>query len=243
MMTAISPFGQSGPGRFRPRPPGQCGGDTKIYLSGPCHHGSVPTLTDLARNLTSLSAPELEWLHSLVSDWQLLADLSFADLILWVPSRAPEGALNSGWVAVAQMRPTTGPTSFPDDVVGSMVPPGGRPGAAPGGAGGARVVSRRRGGRDGPAGRAAGARHGAGRAAHSPGERPRLDVGRPGAGGGHPGHQGRPGDRGHRAVDQPDRRASPEPPRADLPGGRRRPVADDLRGHVPLPGARHHAGA
>jgi two-component sensor histidine kinase len=86
----------------------------------------VPTLSDLARNLTSLSAPDLEWLHSLVSDWQLLADLSFADLILWVPLRAPEGALTSGWVAVAQMRPTTGPTSFPDDVVGSLLSPGER---------------------------------------------------------------------------------------------------------------------
>jgi hypothetical protein len=87
----------------------------------------VPTLTDLARDLTSLSGPELEWLHSLVSDWQLLADLSFADLILWVPTRAQEDAVKSGWVAVAQMRPTTGPTSFPDDVVGSQVPPGERP--------------------------------------------------------------------------------------------------------------------
>ncbi|HSZ44143.1 MAG TPA: histidine kinase N-terminal domain-containing protein, partial [Streptosporangiaceae bacterium] len=87
----------------------------------------MPTLTDLARDLTGLSGPELEWLHSLVSDWQLLADLSFADLILWVPTRAPAGAVNSGWVAVAQMRPTTGPTSFPDDVVGSQVPPGERP--------------------------------------------------------------------------------------------------------------------
>jgi two-component sensor histidine kinase len=90
------------------------------------HDGSVPTLTDLARNLTSLSAPDVEWLHSLVSDWQLLADLSFADLILWVPARAPEDALNTGWVAVAQMRPTTGPTSFPDDVVGTTVNPGER---------------------------------------------------------------------------------------------------------------------
>ena len=99
----------------------------KIYAGGPCNHGSVPTLTDLARNFTSLSGADLEWLHSLVSDWQLLADLSFADLILWVPSRAPEGAPSSGWVAVAQMRPTTGPTSFPDDVVGSQVAPGERP--------------------------------------------------------------------------------------------------------------------
>src|SRR5487761_24906 len=107
-----------------PRAPGSL---EEICPGGPCHHGSVPTLTDLARNLTSLSAPELEWLHSLVSDWQLLADLSFADLILWVPTHAQEGARNSGWVAVAQMRPTTGPTSFPDDVVGSQVAPGERP--------------------------------------------------------------------------------------------------------------------
>jgi two-component sensor histidine kinase len=90
--------------------------------------GNVPTLTDLARNYTSLSTADVEWLHSLVSDWQLLADLSFADLILWAPMRAAEGegAANSGWVAVAQMRPTTGPTSFPDDVVGTQIGPGRR---------------------------------------------------------------------------------------------------------------------
>ena len=87
----------------------------------------MPTLSDLARNLTSLSGQDVEWLHSLVSDWQLLADLSFADLILWVPMRSPEDARDSGWVAVAQMRPTTGPTSLPDDVVGTQVAPGERP--------------------------------------------------------------------------------------------------------------------
>jgi two-component system, sensor histidine kinase PdtaS len=88
----------------------------------------VPSLSDLARNLTGLSAPELEWLHSLVSDWQLLADLSFADLILWVPLRVPDGASSGGgWVAVAQMRPTTGPTSVPDDVVGAQLSPQERP--------------------------------------------------------------------------------------------------------------------
>jgi len=87
----------------------------------------VPTLTDLARNYTNLSGADLEWLHSLVSDWQLLADLSFADLILWVPLRVRADAPGAGWVAVAQMRPTTGPTSFPDDVVGTQVGPGERP--------------------------------------------------------------------------------------------------------------------
>ena len=99
----------------------------KFRLSRTCHDWKVPTLTDLARNYTSLSDADLEWLHSLVSDWQLLADLSFADLILWVPLRASEGALDPEWVAVAQMRPTTGPTSFPDDVVGSRVGRGQRP--------------------------------------------------------------------------------------------------------------------
>lgn len=61
----------------------------------------------------------MEWLHALVSDWQLLADLSFADLVLWATVRD-----HAGWVALAQMRPTTGPTAFHDDVVGTVVEPG-----------------------------------------------------------------------------------------------------------------------
>ena len=99
----------------------------KFHLAGACQNGKVPTLTDLARNYTTLSAADVEWLHSLVSDWQLLADLSFADLILWVPMRVPAGAAGSGWVAVAQMRPTTGPTAFPDDVVAPQIGQGRRP--------------------------------------------------------------------------------------------------------------------
>jgi two-component system, sensor histidine kinase PdtaS len=99
----------------------------KFHPANTCHDGKVPTLTDLARNYTNLSGADLEWLHSLVSDWQLLADLSFADLILWAPLRTSTDAAASGWVALAQMRPTTGPTSFPDDVVGSQARPGDRP--------------------------------------------------------------------------------------------------------------------
>jgi two-component sensor histidine kinase len=82
----------------------------------------VPTLTDLARQHADLTEGGLDWLHALVSDWQLLADLSFADLVLWAPRRGGEG-----WVALAQMRPTTGPTAFPDDVVGTAIPAGKRP--------------------------------------------------------------------------------------------------------------------
>jgi hypothetical protein len=82
----------------------------------------VPTLTDLAHELTPLTEADIEWLHALVSDWQLLADLSFADLVLWAPLRD-----GSGWVALAQMRPTTGPTTFHDDVVGTRAATGERP--------------------------------------------------------------------------------------------------------------------
>jgi two-component system, sensor histidine kinase PdtaS len=58
----------------------------------------------------------VEWLHALVSDWQLLADLSFADLVLWAP--LPD----TSWLALAQMRPTTAPTALPEDVVGTIRP-------------------------------------------------------------------------------------------------------------------------
>jgi hypothetical protein len=43
-------------------------------------------MNDLVRSYGSLSTAELDWLHLLVSEWQLLADLSFADLVLWLPS-------------------------------------------------------------------------------------------------------------------------------------------------------------
>jgi len=72
----------------------------------------VSTLGDLVRTRTDLSTVDVEWLHRLVAEWQLVADLSFADLVLRVRTR--EGS----WLTVAHMRPTTGPTAHPVDVVG-----------------------------------------------------------------------------------------------------------------------------
>jgi two-component system, sensor histidine kinase PdtaS len=93
----------------------------------------VPTLTDFVRTRTDLDDADLEWLHALVSDWQLLADLSFADLVLWVPERGMPPPADGepvqpvpGWVCLAQMRPTTGPTAYPDDLVGTVVRTGRR---------------------------------------------------------------------------------------------------------------------
>jgi two-component system, sensor histidine kinase PdtaS len=82
----------------------------------------VPSLTDLVRRHTDLDDDDLAWFQLLLADWQIIADLSFADLVLWLPDR--EG---SGFWAGAQMRPTTGPTAYVDDVVGTFVPTGRRP--------------------------------------------------------------------------------------------------------------------
>src|SRR3954451_20378045 len=82
----------------------------------------VSSLTDLVRAHTDLDADDVAWLQLLQADWQIIADLSFADLVLWLPDR--EG---TGFWAGGQMRPTTGPTAYVDDVVGTFVPTGRRP--------------------------------------------------------------------------------------------------------------------
>jgi hypothetical protein len=73
-----------------------------------------------------LAGADADHLHRLVADWQLLADLSFADLILFVPTG------EARFVAVAQMRPPTGPTAYPDDVVGQLATAAERPQVAVG---------------------------------------------------------------------------------------------------------------
>ena len=75
----------------------------------------MSTLGELARARTDLQPADVDWLHRLVGEWQLVADLSFADLLLRVRTR--EGS----WLTVAHMRPTTGPTIHPQDVVGVEV--------------------------------------------------------------------------------------------------------------------------
>ncbi|GAA3520446.1 sensor histidine kinase [Actinocatenispora rupis] len=72
----------------------------------------MSTLRDLVEEYTSLGPADIEHLHRLAGDWQLLSDLSFADLLLWVPT---SGEL---FRCVAQVRPTTAPTAYQDDQVG-----------------------------------------------------------------------------------------------------------------------------
>jgi two-component system, sensor histidine kinase PdtaS len=86
-----------------------------VWPGAPWDDGLVPTLNDLARR-ARIVAGDLDWLHALVSDWELLADLSIADLTLWAPLPG-----EPTWIALAQVRPTTGPTAFPEDRVGTVL--------------------------------------------------------------------------------------------------------------------------
>lgn len=76
----------------------------------------MSTLGDLLAEHTVLPGNAVDHLHALVGEWQLLADLSFADYLMWV--RRDDGVL----VCVAQVRPNTAPTVLLADAVGTANP-------------------------------------------------------------------------------------------------------------------------
>ena len=80
---------------------------------------AMATLADLATERTELSPDEIDQLQALVAEWSLLSDLAFSDLVLWLPTWN-----DGGFVAGAQVRPTTGPTRIPQDIVGQFSPKG-----------------------------------------------------------------------------------------------------------------------
>jgi len=63
-----------------------------------------------------LAEAQAAHLGSLTDEWHILADLSFADLVLWVLAEAEQQ-----FYAVAQIRPATGPTVLEDDIVGQVL--------------------------------------------------------------------------------------------------------------------------
>jgi two-component sensor histidine kinase len=79
----------------------------------------VSTLSELVEEHTSLSPADVDHLHRLAGDWQLLADLSFADLLLWV--RTQDAYDEPAFLCVAQVRPTTAPTAHQTDQVGRLL--------------------------------------------------------------------------------------------------------------------------
>jgi two-component sensor histidine kinase len=84
-------------------------------------------LDNLLGGRTTVTINQSHRLRELVADWQLLSDLSFADLILWVPIRKDVKLWPTGHIAVAHIRPTTSSTVFINDVIGDEVLWGARP--------------------------------------------------------------------------------------------------------------------
>lgn len=77
----------------------------------------MSTLSDLVYAQGRSSEADVEWLHRLAGDGQLLADLAFADIVIWVPTE------DDSFVAVAHTRPGGAATLFYRDIVGDRVRP------------------------------------------------------------------------------------------------------------------------
>jgi len=73
----------------------------------------MATLGELTRQHTSLQREEIDHLQRLIGEWGMLADLSFADLLLYVPGE------DDRWIVIAHVRPATGQTIYTIDYVGT----------------------------------------------------------------------------------------------------------------------------
>jgi two-component sensor histidine kinase len=92
----------------------------------------MTALADLLATAAGLGPGDRQRLQALVAEWGLLADLSFADLLLCVPAvdaepadaeqPASDAATDElDFLVVGQVRPATGPTVHPSDLVGTTL--------------------------------------------------------------------------------------------------------------------------
>ena len=77
----------------------------------------MATLAELLRDRAAVPGPVVEHLQRLVGSWAILSDLSFSDLLLFVPTAGETG----GFVVVGQVRPTTSQTLHLVDLLGREV--------------------------------------------------------------------------------------------------------------------------
>ena len=77
----------------------------------------MPTLSELVKKYGRISAADLDWLNRLTSDWQLIADMAIADLVLWVPNG------HGDFMPVAHARPSGAVTVFYRDIFGEKSKP------------------------------------------------------------------------------------------------------------------------
>lgn len=75
----------------------------------------MSTLSELIAKHGEPSKANIEWLTLVLSEWQLVADLLFADLVLWIPSKEGE------FIAAAHARPSSAATVFFRDITGEKI--------------------------------------------------------------------------------------------------------------------------
>jgi two-component sensor histidine kinase len=78
----------------------------------------MTTVPELARSRAALDGPDLAHVLRLIATWRPLADLSFSDLLLFAPIAGEE---DHRFVILGQVRPVTGQTAYPADLVGTVV--------------------------------------------------------------------------------------------------------------------------
>ncbi|WP_116999172.1 sensor histidine kinase [Desertimonas flava] len=74
----------------------------------------MASLAGLVREHTTLDREQVSHLNRLTSEWGLLADLSFSDLLLYAPGP------DDRWLIIGQVRPATGQTVYRTDWVGTF---------------------------------------------------------------------------------------------------------------------------
>jgi two-component system, sensor histidine kinase PdtaS len=75
----------------------------------------MATLSEILKEHGYPSKANAQWLTLLQSEWQLVADLLFADLVLWIPSKDGE------FIAAGHARPSSAATLFFRDINGSVI--------------------------------------------------------------------------------------------------------------------------
>ena len=83
----------------------------------------MATLGELLRDRANVPEHAVEHLQRLVGSWGILSDLSFSDLLLFVPVVGS----NDRFIVVGQVRPTTSQTLHLEDLMGREVDDGERP--------------------------------------------------------------------------------------------------------------------
>lgn len=90
------------------------------------------SLTEILMRTGAYGPGDIEWLHLLTNEWQIIADTGYCDLMLWAPqtdtiegyfSLSQPLPASAGFINLAQIRPSTTHTVFHTDWVGKELDP------------------------------------------------------------------------------------------------------------------------